>query len=59
MLYSIINNFLFIQTAYLRPSENIGLTMNSILLTGLFQRLLIALIALGALWGIYFWAVGT
>ena len=31
--------------------------MNSILLTGLFQRLLIALFALAAVWGVYFWAV--
>ncbi|MCP1659791.1 nitrogen fixation-related uncharacterized protein [Neisseria perflava] len=33
--------------------------MNSILLTGLGQRLLIALLAVAVLWGIYFWAVGA
>ncbi|ARC52268.1 hypothetical protein NM96_06845 [Neisseria mucosa] len=33
------------------------IVMNSILLTGLFQRLLIALFALAAVWGVYFWAV--
>lgn len=33
--------------------------MKSILLSGLFQRLLIVLIALAAVWGIYFWAVGV
>lgn len=33
--------------------------MNSILLTGLAQRLLIALVALALLWGVYFWAVGA
>lgn len=33
--------------------------MNSILLTGLAQRLLIALAALALLWGVYFWAVGA
>ena len=32
--------------------------MKSILLTGLFQRLLIVLIALAAVWGIYFRAAG-
>jgi putative transport protein len=31
--------------------------MNSVLLTGLLQRLLIALAALAALWAVYFWAV--
>lgn len=31
--------------------------MNSVLLTGLLQRLLIALVALAALWAVYFWAV--
>jgi hypothetical protein len=30
--------------------------MKSILLAGLFQRLLIVLIALAVVWGIYFWA---
>lgn len=33
--------------------------MNSILLTGLFQRLLLALAALTLLWGVYFWATAT
>ncbi len=33
--------------------------MKSILLAGLFQRLLIVLIALSAVWGIYFWAAGV
>jgi hypothetical protein len=33
--------------------------MKSILLAGLFQRLLIVLIALAVVWGIYFWAVGV
>lgn len=33
--------------------------MNSILLTGLFQRLLLALAALALLWGVYFWATAT
>jgi putative transport protein len=36
---------------------NSDIVMNSILLTGLFQRLLIALFALAAVWGMYFWAV--
>ncbi|VEH87353.1 Uncharacterised protein [Neisseria animaloris] len=31
--------------------------MNSILLTGLLQRLLLALCALALLWSVYFWAV--
>ncbi|ULJ61138.1 hypothetical protein [Wielerella bovis] len=30
---------------------------NSLLLTGLAQRLLLATIALCLLWGVYFWAV--
>lgn len=33
------------------------LSMNSILLTGLAQRLLLAAAALALLWGAYFWAV--
>ena len=33
--------------------------MKSILLAGLFQRLFIVLIALAAVWGIYFWAAGA
>lgn len=33
--------------------------MNSILLTGLLQRLLIAVCALAVLWGVYFWAVSV
>ena len=33
--------------------------MKSILLAGLFQRLLIVLIALAVVWGIYFWVVGV
>ncbi len=33
--------------------------MKSILLAGLFQRLLIVLIALAVVWGIYFWAAGA
>ena len=40
-----------------RPAQQIDIVMNSILLTGLFQRLLIALFALAAVWGMYFWAV--
>ena len=33
--------------------------MKSILLAGLFQRLLIVLIALAVVWGLYFWAAGV
>ena len=33
--------------------------MKSILLAGLFQRLLIVLIALAVVWCIYFWAAGV
>lgn len=33
--------------------------MKSILLAGLFQRLLIVLIALAVVWGIYFWVAGV
>ena len=33
--------------------------MKSILLAGLFQRLLIVLIALAVVWGIYCWAAGV
>ena len=33
--------------------------MKSILLAGLFQRLLIVLISLAVVWGIYFWAAGV
>ncbi len=33
--------------------------MNSILLAGLRQRLLLAAVALLLLWAVYFWAVGT
>ena len=33
--------------------------MKSILLAGLFQRLLIVLIALAVVWGIYFWAASA
>lgn len=35
------------------------LFMNSILLTGLFQRLLVAIAAVAVIWGVYFWAVGA
>ncbi|WCL70859.1 hypothetical protein PJU73_05660 [Neisseria lisongii] len=38
------------------PSEIAFSTMNSILLTGLWQRLLIVSAALALLWGVYFWA---
>lgn len=33
--------------------------MNSILLTGLLQRLLIAMVAWIWIWGIYFWAISA
>jgi len=33
--------------------------MHSILLTGLLQRLLLALAALALIGGVYFWAVGA
>ncbi|UOO81409.1 hypothetical protein LVJ83_10660 [Uruburuella testudinis] len=44
----------YLRTCRLKPFQ----AMNSILLTGLPQRLLIALMALALLWGVYFWAAG-
>ena len=61
MLYSIILSGFIFQTAYcVRPSETFILYyMHSILLTGLLQRLLLALAALALIGGVYFWAVGA
>ncbi|EGV36489.1 hypothetical protein l11_08300 [Neisseria weaveri LMG 5135] len=42
-----------------RPHGCAPYFMNTILLTGLIQRLLIALLALAFLWSVYFWAVGA
>jgi hypothetical protein len=54
-------SFAAFQTAYcVRPSETFILYyMHSILLTGLLQRLLLALAALALIGGVYFWAVGA
>ncbi|MCL9779091.1 transporter [Neisseria subflava] len=52
------NVLIFFQTACCPYSDKGGFRlMNSVLLTGLLQRLLIALAALAALWAVYFWAV--
>ena len=52
------NVLIFFQAACCPYSGKGGFRlMNSVLLTGLLQRLLIALAALAALWAVYFWAV--
>ena len=49
------------QTAFgtAKAVGNFGAVMKSILLAGLFQRLIIVLIALAVVWCIYFWAAGV
>lgn len=59
MLYSIITTFpIPISDGLPYPVGRLKkYRMNSILLTGLLQRLLVALLATAVLWGVYFWAV--
>ncbi len=65
MLYSIIRfPFIGFQTApigngRLKTFFLKSIPMNSILLAGLAQRLLLAAAALALLWGVYFWATAA